>query len=212
MTPRRRRLLPPFACALALGLALAGCGPKASGGAAVAPFEPPPAGAAGTLSADPVRDELREILIPCQRTMNGVIEEGRMRRSRYRRIATALAIVLSQAAFYGANLQGGGNSATGAPFEPERCTGATADGPECQSFAAAPAWGGGTIGADEDRLDEYIEVPTEQVREAVHAIDDLLWSAPDSRHWSDEQWERWRETRRELVRACRVLERETTEP
>ena len=174
-------------------------------------FEPPPAGAAGTLNADPVRDELREILIPCQRSMNGVIEEGRMRRSRYQRIATALAVVLAQAAYYGANLQGGGNSASGQPFQPERCTGATADGPECTSFGAGAAWGGGPIGATEDRLDEYIEVPVGQVQDAIHAVDDLLWSAPDSREWSDEQWQHWTDTRRELKRACRALERERTE-
>jgi len=192
-----------------LAALLFACGPTPSGGVATTAFEPPPAGAAGTLNADPVRDELREILVPCQRTMNRVIDEGRMRRSRYQRIATALAVVLAQAAFYGSNLQGGGNSATGQPFEPERCTGATADGPECNSFAASPAWGGGTIGADEDRLDEFIEVPADQVQDAVNAVDDLLWSAPDSRDWSDEQWERWTETRRELKRACRSLERET---
>lgn len=194
---------------LAFVVLLFACGPSSSSGVATTTFEPPPAGAAGTLSQDPVRDELREILIPCQRTMNRVIDEGRMRRSRYRRIATALAVVLSQAAFYTANLQGGGNSATGQPFDPSTCTGATADDPQCNSFGAAPAWGGGETGSDEDRLDEYIEVPTGQVQDALHAIDDLLWSAPDSREWTDEQWERWTDTRRELVRACDVLERET---
>ncbi|MBO6937788.1 MAG: hypothetical protein JJ863_22665 [Deltaproteobacteria bacterium] len=187
---------------------LLACAPKPSTGVAVTTMEPPPAGASGTLSNDPVRDELREILIPCQRTMNRVIEEGRMRRSRYQRIATALAVVLAQAAYYGANLQGGGNSASGQPFQADRCTGPTADRPECTSFGGAPAWGGGTIGADEDRLDEYIEVPTGQVQQAVHAIDDLLWSAPDSNDWTDEQYERWLDTRRELKRACRALERE----
>ena len=189
-------------------LFLLACGPKPSGGAAVTAFEPPPAGAAGSSNDDPVRAELREILIPCQRSMNGVIEEGRMRRSRYQRVATALAVVLAQAAFYGANLQGGGNSASGQPFQPERCTGAAADGPECTSFATSAAWGGGPVGANEDRLDEYVEVPAGQVQDAIHAVDDLLWSAPDSRDWSDEQWREWTERRRELKRACRAIERE----
>ncbi len=197
---------------LAFVLLLAACGPSTGGGGtATTAFEPPPAGAAGTLNDDPVRDELREILVPCQRTMNAFIAEERVRRSRYRRIATALAVVLSQAAFYTANLQGGGNSATGQPFDPSTCTGATADDPQCTSFGAAPAWGGGQTGSDEDRLDEYIEVPTAHVQEAIHAIDDLLWSAPDSREWTDEQWDRWTETRRELKRACTILDREAAE-
>ena len=51
-------------------------------------------------------------------------------------------------------------------------------------------------------------VPAEEVQDAINAVDDLLWSAPDSREWTDEQWERWTDTRRELKRACRALERE----
>jgi hypothetical protein len=196
---------------LLLVVLLVACSSSSSSGsgAATTAFDPPPAGAAGTLQVDPVRDELRDILTPCQRTMNRVIDEGRMRRSRYRRIATALAVIMAQAAFYTANLQPGGNSASGQPFQPDRCTGATADDPQCTSFAAGAAWAGGPIGGDEDRLDEYIEVPTGHVQSAIVAVDDLLWSAPDSREWTDEQWDYWAETRRELRRACRELERET---
>ncbi len=189
---------------------VSGCLLGGSSGPRVAPteFDPPPPGAAGTLSGDPVRDELREILTPCQRSMNRVLEEGRVRRSRYRRIATAVAVIAAQAAYYGANAQPGGNSASGAIWEPSRCAGPTADRPECNSFgAAAPAWGG-QLGGDDDQLDEYIEIPTEAVQDAIVAVDDLLWTTPDSADWSDEQWDRWSETRRELKRACRALHRE----
>ena len=171
-------------------------------------FEPPPAGAVGTLSRDPVRRELRDILTPCQRSMNALLEEGRVRRSRYRRIATAVAVIAAQASYYGANAQPGGNTASGTPWRADRCTGPNGNAPECTSFGAAPAWGGGTLGGDSDQLDEYIEAPTEEVQGAIIAVDDLLWDTPDSSDWTDEQWERWDETRQELKRACRALDRE----
>ena len=184
------------------------CAPKPHPTVGRTTFDPPPPGAAGTLSTDPVRAELREILTPCQRSMNAILDEGRVRRSRYRRLATALAVILSQASYYAANAQPGGNSASIAPWDSSRCTGATADQPECTSFARGPAWGGGPIGNDDDQLDDYIEAPVEQVQDALVAVDDLLWQAPDSGDWTDEQWDRWTETRRELKRACRALERD----
>ena len=68
--------------------------------------------------------------------------------------------------------------------------------------------GGDLYTRDDDQLDEYIEIPTEAVQDAIVAVDDLLWTTPDSADWSDEQWDRWSETRRELKRACRALHRE----
>jgi hypothetical protein len=184
-----------------------GCGGGSASSGSSAPLAPPPEGAEGTLPDDPVRAELRAILTPCQRSMARLESQESRGPSRGRRVAAALATILGQAAYYLANQQGGGNSATGQPWRAERCTGATADDPECSSFATGPVIGGGPLGGAEDdpgRGDS--DSGSAAVQDALAAVDEILdRHAPSSAEWDEREWGHWRVARTELRRACQVV-------
>ncbi len=188
---------------LGICLVMYGCTPSATH--YDVPFEPPPAGATGTLPQDPVRDALREILIPCQRSL-GALDEQRIKRNRRRAVMSALASIISVGANTLANEQGGGNSASGAVWRPSRCTGANASHPECTSLGGGAIIGGTADTLADDGQEGPARVSADTVRDALSAIDDLLWSEPDSRDWEQSDWTEWDRIRVELDRACGAID------
>ncbi len=115
-------------------------------------------------------------------------------------------MIVAHAAYWIANAQPWGNSGTPSSWTSDRCTGGARDNPECDTFSRYPVVAGGTVDT-EDQLDEYIAPPAGAVRDALVAVDDLLWGAPDSRDWSDAEWAEWQATMAELQRACDAIAR-----
>ena len=137
--------------------------------------------------------------------MEAILDGGRVRRSRHRRIATALAVIVAQAGYWISNAQPGGNTGSEPSWwSADRCTGGAANHPECNTFSRFPTFGGGTVDPA-DELDEYIAPPAGAVRDALEAVDDLLWQTPDSSDWSEAQWSEWQAAADELRRACDAI-------
>lgn len=172
-------------------------------------MEPPPAGAYGTLSRnrehgtlmrDPVRDELREILLPCQRRLDRMRDE-RLDEQRRERILSVIALMLQTV--YLSAFDGAQNNPGGA-----QCTGGTLD--RACAFASERDFGFRFGGSDEDVSGPQV-LPTRAIDGAVEAVDSVLWAQPDSNNWDAEQRATYESSRNNLARLCEQLRRAEAE-
>lgn len=178
-------------------------------GKPTAQLDPAPAGATGTLvrndergtlAHDPVRDELREILMPCQRRL-GQMRDERFDEQRRERVLTVIAFILSS--YYQSEHAGDQDPPSGA-----ECTGGTLD--RSCAFASEREFGFRFGGSDEDVTGPQV-LPTRAVDGAIEAVDSVLWASPDSRDWDTEQHEIYESRRNNLARLCEQLRRAEAE-
>lgn len=172
-------------------------------------MEPPPAGAYGTLSRnqehgtltrDPVRDELREILLPCQSRLDRMREE-RLDERRRERILSVIAMMLQTV--YLSRFDGAQNHPAGA-----QCTGGTLDR-NC-AMAQERQFGFRFGGPNEDVVGDQV-LPERAIDGALEALDSVLWASPDSSDWDEEQRESYETRRNNLSRLCEQLRRAEAE-
>ncbi len=168
-------------------------------------MEPPPAGAYGTLARnrehgtlmrDPVRDELREILMPCQRRLDRMRDE-RVDERRRERILSVIAMMLQ--IVYLSAFDGAQNNPGGA-----QCTGGTLDR-NC-AMAQERQFGFRFGGPNEDVVGEQV-LPERAIDGAIEAVDSVLWATPDSNDWDEEERATYNTRRDNLVRLCEQLRR-----
>lgn len=145
---------------------------------------------------DPVRDELREILIPCQRRLDRMRDE-KVDVDRLELIMTILAQVLNSV--YLSRFDGAQNNPAGA-----QCTGGTLD--TACSMAPEREFGFQFGVSEEDELGPRV-LPERAIDGALEAIDSVLWASPDSNDWMSAEQDEYATRRDNLTRLCEQLRR-----
>ena len=168
--------------------------------------EAPPPDATDTLANDPIRLELRAIHDRCDGTVEalqlGVEDEER--RENILTAVAALAYVLGSIG----DRQSGAQGDQYGPDTNESCTetnhGRTREGRGC-GFAPVPNRSLGEGGPVATQVDQTHADAGDQIRRinrALDAVDDLIFSAPDSSTWTDEERATWERLRAALMTAC----------
>lgn len=185
-------------------------------------MEPPPAGAYGTLvqnsadgtvSRDAIRDELREILLPCQHDIDN-LRDLRVGGRRRQRLLMVIAALVQTATLSRVSRRDLSNPAYDSALE-----GVIADrqsgGPECTGgtlartcgMAPEQAYGLEFGGPRDDEAGPRV-LPERSIDGALEAIDEVLWSRHEPASWSEEERATYRSSINDLSRLCAELRTE----
>ena len=186
-------------------------------------MDPAPAGAYGTLvqnstdgtvSRDPIRDELREILLPCQHDIDN-LRDLRVSGRRRRRLLMVFAALVHTATLSRTNRRDLSNPAYDPALEAiiaDRQSG----GPECTGgtlartcgMAPEQAYGLEYGGPRDDEAGPRV-LPERSIDGALEAIDEALWSRHEPANWGDEERASYEASINDLSRLCAELRTET---
>lgn len=188
-------------------------------------MDPAPAGAYGTLvhnsadgtvSRDPLRDELREVLLPCQHDIDN-LRDQRVDGQRRQRLLAVMAKLVETFA-----LSDFGDSDIGNPARDHALEGIIADrrsgGPECTGGTLNRTCGlapeqefGFRFGGPRDDVAGPRVLPARAIDSALEAIDTVLWTHHDSADWSEEERATYASSLNDLSRLCEQLRRAEAE-
>lgn len=180
-------------------------------------MEPAPAGAYGTLvqngpdgtvSRDLIRDELREVLLPCQRDIDN-LRDRRLGGQRTQRLLAVIAKLVETFAI--SDFRASDSPARDLALEAliaDRESG----GPECTggtlsrtcAMASEQQFGFRFSGPRNDVVGPQA-LPERAIESALEAIDAVLWAHRDSEDWSEEERTRYASTFSDLARLCEQL-------
>lgn len=161
-------------------------------------------------AGDPVREDLRELHARCTERRNVLRAELERAKERQRRVtaAAAAAWIVGEAADGHDGVKLPVDTAPGCPRsnEPGDAAGvSTICGPGSVVMLHGEHPASPTV---QRTVDTHLDArqAIRAINKASDAADEFLFSHPDSTEWSEAQWQRWKELRGDLERACSAPE------